>query len=221
MSLKSKYVIFRDNFWLFKIAHKRFERKCKRRYYGPQNISIISSNCVGGEVYHDLGLPFNSPTINLWMVQPDFLKFATDIQYYIDLKLVFSEELEKRYHCPVAFLGEGDKRITIIFLHYNDRKSAEVNWEKRKKRINFNKICLMMSDRDGITYSDIVRFGEIECYRKIMFTYKHYPEFDFTYKLEKDKNNFCVRNYQMKKWNGFWRWEDQFDCVKWLNEGNN
>lgn len=217
MSIKSNYVKFRDHFFLYKLAHKRYEKKCQKHYRGPKTVSILSSNCVGGEVYHDLGLPFNSPTINLWMVQPDFLKFATDLQYYIESKLCFSSELEEKYHCPVAYLGLDDKKITIIFLHYKNRMSAEECWEKRKKRIDFSKICLMMSDRDGITYDDMIRFGKIDCYRKIMFTYKDYPEFDFTYRLEKDKDKLCVKNYQMKKWNGFWRWESQFDCAKWMN----
>ena len=221
MTIKSNYVKFRDHFFLYKLAHRRYEKKCQKRYRGPKTVSILSSNCVGGEVYHDLGLPFNSPTINLWMVQPDFLKFVTDIQYYIESKLCFSSELEGKYHCPVAYLGVDDKKITIIFLHYKNRMSAEECWEKRKKRIDFSKICLMMSDRDGITYDDMIRFGKIHCYRKIMFTYKDYPEFDFTYKLEKDKGKLCVRNYQMKKWNGFWRWESQFDCAKWMNGDEN
>lgn len=55
---------------------------------------LLSPRTVWGEVYHDWGLPFNSPTINLWMVQPDFLKFVTNIQYYIKEELSFSPELE-------------------------------------------------------------------------------------------------------------------------------
>ena len=77
-----------------------------------------------------------------------------------------------------------------------------------------------MCDRDGITYDDIVAFGEIPCYRKVMFTYKDYPEFSYTSRMPQDGNNEYVINYQMKKWNGFWKWEDKFNCAQWLNENN-
>lgn len=217
MRVKDIYISFRDSSRLFKLAHKLYENNCKLHYKGDDNISILSSNCVGGEVYYDLGLPFNSPTINLWMTQPDFLKFAKNLDYYLNCPLLFSKELKKKYACPVAELGELEKKITLIFLHYKDQMQAEQCWEKRKRRINFDKICLMMSDRDGITYDDMVEFGKIPCYRKVMFTYKAYHEFSFAHKMEQDKKHPYVRNYQMKKWNGFWRWENQFNCAKWLN----
>lgn len=34
-----------------------------------QTPCIISSNCIGGIIYHDLQLPFLSPTINLFFIR--------------------------------------------------------------------------------------------------------------------------------------------------------
>lgn len=48
MSIKSNYVKFRDHFFLYKLAHKRYEKKCQKHYRGPKTVSILSSNCVGG-----------------------------------------------------------------------------------------------------------------------------------------------------------------------------
>lgn len=215
--MKEKIIRFRDKFWLFKAWHKRYEKSLQKQYNGPKDITLLASNCIAGEIYHDLGLPFLSPTINLWMVQPDFLKFVLDLDYYLDSDLMFNQEKKDKYKCPVADLGTGDKKITLIFLHYKSDFDAKEKWNERKKRINRDKICLLMSDRDGINADDMRTFSEIKCYRKVLFTYKDYPQYDFTFKLEKDPNRECVRNYQMKKWNGFWRYESQFNAAKWLN----
>lgn len=140
-----------------------------------------------------------------------------DLDYYLTRHLEFIDRLTKKYNYPVAFLGEGEERITLYFLHYKSKEDAEKNWNKRKTRIIKDKLCLIMSDRDGIEYEDMLKFGTIDCYRKILFTYREYPELDFTYKMKQDENWPYVENYQMKTWNGFWRWEYNWDCVKWLN----
>ena len=217
MNIKDGYKLFRDTFPLFKLAHRFYEKRCRKEYRGSDDISILASNCIGGEIYHDLGLPFNSPTINFWMHQNDFLKFVKDLNFYLTEKLIFVDEEERRWHYPVATLGGDKRKVTLYFLHYKNRKDAEQKWEERKQRINYDKLCLIMCDRDGITYDDIVAFGKIPCYRRVMFTYKDYPEFSYTSRMPQDGNKECVINYQMKKWNGFWKWEDRFNCSQWLN----
>ena len=53
-----------------------FIKRIRERYNSDNMPSIICSNCIGGEIYHDLGMKFYSPTINLWMSESDFLKSA-------------------------------------------------------------------------------------------------------------------------------------------------
>lgn len=57
----------RDSFPPFILAHRLYCKWCRKRYKGPQNISILASNCIAGEILYDLGLKYNTPTINLWM----------------------------------------------------------------------------------------------------------------------------------------------------------
>lgn len=109
MSIKDSYKSFRDTFPLFKLAHRFYEKRCQKEYKGPDDISILASNCIGGEIYHDLGLPFNSPTINLWMHQNDFLEFIKNLDFYLAEKLIFVDEEERKCHHPVATLGGGGK----------------------------------------------------------------------------------------------------------------
>ena len=47
-----------------------------------ENFSIISSNCIGGILCHDLNVPYNSPTVNMFFVAADFVKFCSRIPHY-------------------------------------------------------------------------------------------------------------------------------------------
>lgn len=44
-----------------------------------REFTILCSNCIGGIIYHRLGLQFRSPTVNLWMHQRDFLNLITNL----------------------------------------------------------------------------------------------------------------------------------------------
>ena len=102
--------------------------------------------CVGGIMYHDLGLEFQSPTVNLYIRAVDFVKFCNNIKYYLNFPLI---ELpwNSEIGYPVATLnGE----ITVYFKHYRTFDEANDAWERRKKRINWDHICFIMVDRDII-----------------------------------------------------------------------
>ena len=73
-----------------KYLNKVFEIICKAKN-DIFTFSIICSSCIGGIIYHRLGLKFLTPTINLWFNQKDFIKFISNLQYYLDQKLNFVE----------------------------------------------------------------------------------------------------------------------------------
>ena len=87
-----------------KIAKKNRNFKCN---YEHDNITIISCNCIGGLVYSDLGMKFFSPTINLFIKSPDFVKFANNLKYYLSQELTLVSE--KEY--PIG-------RIDDIYIHF-------------------------------------------------------------------------------------------------------
>ena len=43
--------------------------------------TIISNNCTGGAVCHELGMEFKSPTINLQILPEDYPRFCANIEY--------------------------------------------------------------------------------------------------------------------------------------------
>lgn len=56
-----------------------YERNLKNKLKN-ENFSIISSNWIGGLIYHRLEHKFLSSTINLWMQRYDYLKFVLDLK---------------------------------------------------------------------------------------------------------------------------------------------
>lgn len=52
------------------------------------DFSLITSNCTGGIVYHWLGLRFNSPFINLFMSNEDYLNALENFEKFISTPLV-------------------------------------------------------------------------------------------------------------------------------------
>ena len=101
--------------------------------------SIISRHCWGGLLYNRLGLQFNSPFINLFILDKDFNKLSKDFSYYIKQELVFDREeyehnLNRNY--PIAKLDD----IDIYFNHYENIEDAKKKWDARKKRINYKNL---------------------------------------------------------------------------------
>ena len=66
--------------------------KSKRKELLNKEPSIISCDCLGGLVSHDLGLQFRSPTINMYMTASDYIKFIYNIKTYIDINMLKDDE---------------------------------------------------------------------------------------------------------------------------------
>mgnify|MGYP000739008681 CR=1 FL=1 len=150
---------------IYKI-YSKIENLYLRKQYSNGDITILTPNCLGGVLYHKLGLRFNSPTINLWMFPKDFYKFVLNLNYYV-LQDVYSINSKRNY--PVGQIGEGDKTITLYFQHYNSFEEAKLKWNIRKQRIIKDKIYVIGTDRDGITFNDIKQIGTATVHKIINF----------------------------------------------------
>lgn len=114
------------------------------------DVTIISNNCTGGIMYHDLGLRFNSPTINLYFASiEEFNCYCRHLKEYSEHgKIIKSNIVEKKMGFPNAPIGilkcPNLPPLEIHFLHYKSFEEAKTKWEDRSKRINFNKIFIVM-----------------------------------------------------------------------------
>jgi len=183
----------------------------KERYNYNNIPTIICSNCIGGIIYNNLGLKFQSPTINLWIPESDFIKLISNLKEYLQEDLLLAGYQEGY---PLGLL----KDITIHFNHYDTFEEAKEKWNERKRRINFDNLNIMMSDR-GLSIEDLKRLQDIHCKRLIIFTSKEYEELKYTFLLKRYNGQKQVGLFALRDLDGFREFEKAFDYVEWLNSG--
>ena len=77
----------------------------KNRGLNNRSVSIISNNCIAGIIYHDCGLQFLSPTINLWFSHEDFFRFSANLKAYsIQNGATLSEIFETGITYPIGLI---------------------------------------------------------------------------------------------------------------------
>lgn len=198
---------------LVRVEHKIYI-SWKRSKLKNSNPTIISNNCLGGIISHDLGIQFNSPCINQGMIARDYIKFLKNMDYYLSLTPEPLNRLYRDTNFMMTQLGD----IVCLFAHEESVEVAIAKWEKRKSRINKDNMYVFMTDSLECTYDDIKAFDSLSFKHKVIITHKPYPEF---------KSSYYLKGFEYKEevgvlsdWKpGFWkrRYIDDFDYVSFLN----
>lgn len=126
------------------------------------NVSIISNNCWGGITYHSLDLEFNSPFINMFMSEIDYIKMLGDFKSYMSQPIKF-EYLDKTGSYPICSIGD----IKLYCNHYKSFDEVKEKWEKRVAKINYDNLVFMCYTEDEIQAK---RFDSLPHKKKILFT---------------------------------------------------
>ena len=205
-------------FLIVQRTYRKIHRFFMKRRLKNSGFTILAPTCIAGVIYHELGHPFLSPTINLWMYDKDFLRFVHNLRYYLSCKLRFVQGIDET---PTAYLDD----ILIHFNHYHSEKEAAVKWYERAARVKYDNLFIIMADQpDGgvITHEDMLSLKEIPCKGKIVFSVKDYDDVPYVVHLPKDSQKDCVNMYMFDKSRilGRYRWERVWDYVSWLNKGN-
>lgn len=144
-----------------------------------KNLTIISNNCWGGIFYRNNNLKYLSPTLGMFFIGNEYIKFIYNLKHYIECELKFikledskySDYLNKiQYNGLIGLLED----VEICFLHYENEKEALEKWNRRKTRINYNNILYKFNDQNLCTYHDLEMFEKFEAKNKILFTAKKY-----------------------------------------------
>lgn len=194
------------------IGREAIDRRNRRRLKNRQ-VSIIASNCIGGVISHDLGLEFRSPFVNLWIKPGDYLKLLSRLKDYLCYDLKFVEEEGISY--PVAMLND----IRIYFQHYKTQNEAQLSWNKRVSRINYDNIIVLFTDREGCSYQMIKEFDTLPYKRKVIFTHQYYPEIKSAYffkRFAQDDEVGVLTSYKNAKLQI--RYLDEYDYVSLINK---
>ena len=195
-----------------KVQRIFINRRLKSRLQN-HGMTVISANCVGAFILHDLNEPFNSPFVNLYLSPNDFVRYLQNIEFYQRQSLTFIQS-EKPY--PVAKLAD----LKVHFMHYRNSQEAQQKWLARSARMNLDNLFIMMTDKDdaqGIAYEDLVAFDQLPFKNKVVFTRKPYPEFKSAFYIKGfEKQNQVGDLFTFSGWNGV-KYYDQFDYVTWFN----
>lgn len=191
------------------VVNSLYESILRHRLHN-HDFSILCSNCAGGVISHRLGKEFRSPTVNLWLRQRDFMKLAADLKTYLSYDLEF---VDSEYDYPVARLHD----VLIYFNHSKSAVEAAADWNRRKTRINYDNLFLLMYDREDLTVEELREIEKIPCRGRIIFSDKERPELDYVVTMKTTDRPMGAQCMD-KNWLGIRSFERKFDFVKWLNQ---
>lgn len=154
--------------------------KYRSRKLNNKNFTIISNNCWGGHVYRYFKLPYDSPTIGLYLFSADYIKFIGNLKYYIEKEITFINYKDSKYkdelvkynqvNIPIGKLDD----IEIIFLHYQSEDEARTKWNRRKARIHWDNLYYKMSEQNLCSSDLLMQFDLIDLANKFVFVTKDY-----------------------------------------------
>ena len=195
-------------------------RNRMRKRLTNKDVTLLCPNCLGGILFHDLGLKFNSPTVNLMLTQKDFLQFVQNLDVYRKGTLTFFKDSELA--CPCAYLQvKNYPDVKITFTHYHNEQEAHLKWNERYTRIKKDNVFICLQERDGITYEDIKRLASLKVKGIVVFTAHRYDDIPYTVYMDKYKSDGEVGNILKKNHiSGKREYEQYFDFVKWFNEAD-
>ena len=141
-------------------------------------MTIVSNNCAGAYIYHDLDMRFDTPTTLLQILPSEFPRFCKDFKHYMSLPLreykkYSKEHAEEMFHLlggnnpyfPVGLCGD----VAILFQHYKTFEEAKEKWEVRKKRIDYNHIgYVFVLEREHKEAA--IEFGNLKLPNSVLFT---------------------------------------------------
>lgn len=189
----------------------------KRMRLKNKTMTVFANNCNGGFMLHDLGCPFNTPTINTGFYPDQYFKFLNNPEKYLSAELEDTQLMDGKF-----WVGKLDD-ITIRVGHYRSFSEAQEAWKRRAKRVKLDNVYIVMTDKDGCTYEHIKQFDELPYKNKVIFTHVKYPEFASAYYIPgfEDKDEVGIlsdwKPQLLKR-----RWLDDFDYVSFFNnKGDN
>lgn len=203
-----------------RLTKGEYLKDVRRRSGSLPDFTLFSSDCLAGIVYSNLDRKFLSPTINMWFMEKDFLKLCLSPEYYMGCGFRFLKDEEKDVPFPVGVLGEGDRSIEINFEHYAADEECVEAWNRRKERILWDNLFVVMSDLE-LSDEEYRRFYDIKAKRKIMFTWNpERADGKEIFQINRHGKDH-VRRYSNRNLNGMRDFEIFFDYIKWLNMEDN
>jgi uncharacterized protein (DUF1919 family) len=189
-----------------------------------KQFTIISNNCWGAPIYTELGLPYMTPFVGLYVNAPCYLKLLKNLKPYLESPLVFTETSryevynEKKkageWSYPIGLLKED---VEIHFIHYSSPLEALEKWNRRLKRVKWDNLFIKFCDTQPFSENFLLDFDQLPFRNKVCFTAKNYPDIKSTVWIKEcNDSSSVVTGFKL-----YWTCKRYFDIADWLNGENN
>lgn len=208
---------------ILKITPKLYNRQF-RKNNKQKEVTFISQNCIGGVLYHMLGIPFSSPTINMFIEDENFTKLAENPRHYLSMDAKPCEEChvdEKNPSLCYPTICVDD--IILCCQHYKNCAEAIEAWNRRRKRVNYEKIFVIACSWNLGEREELVKKINDLPYPNVIFTTE---AFDYSHCVHLSGNQWHkgddgvvkppLTNYDGVSGKRFF--VDQFNFVEWINQ---
>ena len=140
--------------------------------------TIISNNCTGGAVLHELSMEFRTPTINLQILPEDYPRFCANLGEYMEKelyepRLFLQQDREKLFKMfggipdfPIGNVGD----VLVCFQHYETFQEAKEKWNERKARIDYDHIGYIFHARGEEYKAEAAVFLALDLPNKLCIT---------------------------------------------------
>jgi uncharacterized protein (DUF1919 family) len=109
---------------------------------------------------------------------------------------------------PIGVLGD----VEIHFLHYADEDECTEKWSSRLARMDFSRIFLTATDRDGCTPELLEAFDRLPYPNKVCFTAADHADLTSCVQIPEFASELCVDDLYER----FDLCERTFDFASWL-----
>ena len=161
---------FRNNIYL------PLTRDLRRKQLHSIDFTIISNNCWSGTIYESYGIKKMSPTVGMFIMPEDYLKFISRLDDYLSIPLEFIDPEESKWETKLChksnwktyLIGRLDD-IELQMLHYHDKNITIRKWNDRVQRVNRDKLIFKFNDQNGATQEQIKEYMEMPLKNKLCF----------------------------------------------------
>ncbi|WP_156010083.1 DUF1919 domain-containing protein [Streptococcus ruminantium] len=186
-----------------------------RKRLRNKKFTIICDNCWAGKVYQELGLPYQTPFVGMFIFSPDYIKLLKNLEHYLrfggaSLKFVkqskYISDFNQAY--PLALLDD----IELHFLHYKSEEEAAEKWQRRLARIHWDNLYFKFNDNDQCNYDLMKEFEKLPYKSKVIFSSKNYEDLpSLVHFKSKEKEGHVGIDLKI--------YHRYFNVVNWLNKG--
>ena len=197
-----------------RLYHKKKAKNCYR-----DKCSIICNNCTGGVILHDLGLKFDTPTINtLFYSADDFIFFVSNIREFSKCN-VFKVD-DSNYSYPVGGIKLNGRVVKIGFVHYSNFEEAKSKWIERFTRVDFENMIILWEGK-GIGEKELNSLNALKEKKMVISSINKTLSnlFSFYEGGALYDNWFPGKILEYKNIFGLKRFLDDFDYISLINDG--